>query len=169
MRGTNNMQDMEGLINQAFAHIDNLAPHVMEGRYDLIGPDKEIIMPNYWESTVEPDMQITMMLWPIPEPKPEELIPPPPDILDPDAILNLDDLMNPPKKKGSAIPDIVSQSSTLTRVSGTKKKKPSGGLAGWMMGGTSGSSKRPLKGDKKPDVAARSQHGATDQGACTVM
>jgi hypothetical protein len=101
MRFADTVQDMEGLINQAFAHIDNLAPHVMEGRYDLIGPDKEIIMPNYWESTVVPDMQITMMLWPIPEPKPEEVIPPPPDILDPDAILNLDELMGPPKSKKS--------------------------------------------------------------------
>ena len=91
---------MEGLINQAFAHIENLADHVMNGRYDLIGPDKEIIMPNYWESTVEPDMHITMMLWPIPEPKPldEDIIAIPPD-LDPDAILNLDDIINPRREK----------------------------------------------------------------------
>jgi len=92
---------MEGLIIQAFAHIDGLAEHVVNGRYDLIGPDKEIIMPNYWESTVEPDMHITMMLWPIPEPKPEEEEPPPPppEILDPDAILNLDEILNPKEKK----------------------------------------------------------------------
>lgn len=89
---------MEGLINQAFAHIDGLAEHVMNGRYDLIGPDKEIIMANYWESTVEPDMHITMMLWPIPEPKKEDEPPPPPG-LDPDAILNLEDLMNPRKER----------------------------------------------------------------------
>ena len=93
---------MEGLINQAFAHIDNLADHVLAGRYDLIGPDKEIIMPNYWESTVEPDMHITMMLWPIPEPKPvveEEPPPPPIEVIDPDAILNLDEILNPKKEK----------------------------------------------------------------------
>ena len=90
---------MEGLINQAFAHIDGVGDHVMAGRYDLIGPDKEIIMPNYWESTIEPDMNITMMLWPIPEPKKEEeVIPPPPD-MDPDMILNLDEIMNPPRNK----------------------------------------------------------------------
>ncbi len=89
---------MESLINQAFAHIGDLAEHVHNGRYDLIGPDKEIIMPNYWESTIEPDMHITMMLWPIPEPKPED-IPPPPDVLDPDAILNLDEILNPKKEK----------------------------------------------------------------------
>lgn len=57
-------------------------------------------MPNYWDSTVEPDMHITMMLWPIPEPKPveEEIIPPPPDV-DGDIILNLDEYINPKKEK----------------------------------------------------------------------
>ncbi|KAK4936959.1 hypothetical protein LTR10_022269 [Elasticomyces elasticus] len=149
-------RDMESLINQAFAHIDNLAEHVMHGRYDLIGPDKEIIMPNYWESTIEPDMHITMMLWPIPEPKKEDEPPVPPEVLDTDGILNLDDILNPPRRKGA------------------KKKKPAGGgLANWMLGGppgrTSSRSGRSLKGDKKPDVAARSQHGAAEQGSCTVM
>ncbi|KEF51395.1 uncharacterized protein A1O9_12544, partial [Exophiala aquamarina CBS 119918] len=95
-------RDMEGLINQAFAHIEGIGEHVMHGRYDLIGPDKEIIMPNYWESTVEPDMHITMMLWPIPEPPKEDEIIVPPDF-DPDAIVTFDDILHPPgggKKKG---------------------------------------------------------------------
>ncbi|KAI1614314.1 hypothetical protein EDD37DRAFT_612094 [Exophiala viscosa] len=149
-------RDMESLINQAFAHVPNLAEHVMNGRYDLIGPDKEIIMPNYWESTIEPDMHITMMLWPIPEPKKEDEPPVPPEVLDTDGILNLDDILNPPRKK-----------------SGKKKKPAGGGLASWMLGGPSGRtpsrSGRSLKGDKKPDVAARSQHGAAEQSSCTVM
>lgn len=70
----------------------------MNGRYDLIGPDKEIIMPNHWESTIEPDMHIIMMLWPIPEPPKEDLIVEAPDI-DPDQILNLDEILNPKEKK----------------------------------------------------------------------
>ncbi|KIW17790.1 hypothetical protein PV08_04985 [Exophiala spinifera] len=144
-------RDMEGLINQAFAHVDGLADAVMAGRYDLIGPDKEIIMPNYWESTIEPDMHITMMLWPVPEPK-EEGPPAPPD-LDPDAILMVDEILNPREKKKPH----------------PKKKKP-GGLASWMLGGApSRSSSRALKGEKKPEVAARSQHGAAEQDSCTVM
>ncbi len=91
---------MEGLINQAFAHIEHLAEHVMHGRYDLIGPDKEIIMPNYWESMVEPDMHITMMLWPIPEPKPPEddIIITPGD-LGGDDIIIMDDNFNPRREK----------------------------------------------------------------------
>ncbi|KAJ9602262.1 hypothetical protein H2200_013117 [Cladophialophora chaetospira] len=142
-------RDMEGLINQAFQHIDNLADHVMAGRYDLIGPDKEIIMPNYWESIVEPDMHITMMMWPIPEPPPPEE-----DIIitpgDDGGILIMDDGIGPRREKKG------------------KKKKPTG-LAGWMLGGQSSRGSRSLKGDKKPDVAAKSQHGATEQGACIVM
>ncbi|KAK5284527.1 hypothetical protein LTR20_000835 [Exophiala xenobiotica] len=144
-------RDMEGLINQAFAHVDGLAEPVMAGRYDLIGPDKEIIMPNYWESTIEPDMHITMMLWPIPEPKKEDEPPPPPE-LDTDGILMVDEILNPrERRKGNA-----------------RKKKP-GGLAAWMLGGAPSRSSRSLKGDKKPDVAARPQHGAAEQSSCTVM
>jgi hypothetical protein len=54
------------------------------------------------------------------------------------------------------------------RVVAGKKKKPTG-LAGWMLGGAPSRSSRSLKGDKKPDVAAKSQHGATEKGACIVM
>lgn len=149
---------MEGLIHQAFAHIEGIGEHVMHGRYDLIGPDKEIIMPNYWESTVEPDMHITMMLWPIPEPPKEEEIQVPPDF-DPDAILNLDDMLHPPsggKKKGETYSrgDIVPRVVTNTSIGqGKKKKGGGGGLAGWMLGGAPRSS-RSLKGDKKPEGAA---------------
>ncbi|KIV94530.1 hypothetical protein, variant 1 [Exophiala mesophila] len=142
-------RDMEGLINQAFAHIDGIGEQVLNGRYDLLGPDKEIIMPNYWDSTIEPDMHITMMLWPVPEPKKEDEIIVTDDF-GPDTLLNLDEVLNPPKKKG-------------------KKKKP-GGLASWMLGGAPSRPPRSLKGEKRPDVAAGSQHSAAEQqGACTVM
>ena len=42
------------------------------GHYDLIGPHGEIILPQVWEVTVEPDWQITMILWPPPEKKKSE-------------------------------------------------------------------------------------------------
>ena len=125
---------MEGLINQAFAHIDNLADWVHSGNYDLLGPDKEIIMPEYWRETIQPDMQITMMLWPMPEKDDKDDPLPPP--IDGDAILSLDDILNPGggdggKKKGHG--------------GGSKKKKSSkpSGLAAWMIGGAPG--KRSLK------------------------
>ena len=61
------MQGMEGLIRQAFLHVDLLGPHVMEGHYDLIGPDGEIILPQVWDTMVKPDHAIEMQMWPIPE------------------------------------------------------------------------------------------------------
>ncbi|KAK5072247.1 hypothetical protein LTR70_010534 [Exophiala xenobiotica] len=160
--------DMEGLIHQAFSHIDKIGPHVLQGHYDLIGPDKEIIMPDYWEDSITPGMHITMMLWPIPEPEPEpepepvipdmEPVPLPPpmdsDIIDIDALLN-----GVRKPRG-----------TKDKAKAGKKEKPSG-FAAWMLGGAAGGRGRPaLKDDKKPDlVAVHQQHGAVEQGACTVM
>ncbi|KAK5104613.1 hypothetical protein LTS08_002504 [Lithohypha guttulata] len=157
--------DMEGLIHQAFAHIDRIGPHVMQGRYDLIGPDKEIIMAEYWEDTVQPGMTITMMLWPIPEPEPEpepmlpdpEPIPPPfdSDIIDLDALL------------GGTGPT-VKKSKSKDKASAAKKRP--GGFASWMLGANAAPRGRPaLKGDKKPEAAAVYQHGAAEQGACIVM
>ncbi|KAH7324545.1 hypothetical protein B0I35DRAFT_406339 [Stachybotrys elegans] len=37
------------LISSAFGQIDVLGPKVAQGRYDLIGPDDEIILPSVWE------------------------------------------------------------------------------------------------------------------------
>lgn len=62
---------MEELIKQAFLHIEVIGPHVAEGHYDLIGPNGDIILPQVWETVLEPDWTITMHMWPIPE-KPKE-------------------------------------------------------------------------------------------------
>lgn len=62
---------MEDLIKQAFLHIEVIGPHVAEGHYDLVGPNGDIILPQVWETVVEPDWTITMHMWPIPE-KPAE-------------------------------------------------------------------------------------------------
>lgn len=66
-----NVQGMDYLINQAFLPVPNLGPRVHDGHYDLMGPDGEIILPTVWETTVKPDWQITMTMWPMPSPKPE--------------------------------------------------------------------------------------------------
>lgn len=81
---------MESLIKQAFAHIDVIGHHVHEGHYDLMGPDGEIILPQVWETMVKPDWDISMHMWPLPEPEPlpeEPKIEIPPE--DPFAGLNL--------------------------------------------------------------------------------
>jgi hypothetical protein len=60
---------MEELIKQAFLHVDVIGPHVQQGHYDLVGPNGEIILPQVWETMIEPDWAITMHMWPMPEPK----------------------------------------------------------------------------------------------------
>ena len=49
---------MEELIKQAFMHVDLLGPHVADGHYDVIGPNGEIILPQVWETMIEPDWSI---------------------------------------------------------------------------------------------------------------
>ncbi|KAL2211990.1 hypothetical protein CC79DRAFT_1364277 [Sarocladium strictum] len=56
---------MEELIKQAFIQVEKLGPHVQEGRYDLTGPDGEIILPSVWDKVIQPDWQIVMTMWPI--------------------------------------------------------------------------------------------------------
>lgn len=67
---------MEDLIKQAFMHVDQFSQHVADGHYDLIGPNGEIILPQVWETMIEPDWNVTMMMWPVPE-KPPMPGPPP--------------------------------------------------------------------------------------------
>jgi hypothetical protein len=59
---------MEELIRQAFVHVEIIGPHVAEGHYDLVGPNGKIILPQIWETMIEPDWAITMHMWPVPEP-----------------------------------------------------------------------------------------------------
>lgn len=72
----NAWQGMEGLIKQAFLHVDTVGPHVMEGHYDLIGPDNEIILPQVWEIVVQPGWDVMMELWPMPDPELIAVAPP---------------------------------------------------------------------------------------------
>lgn len=63
---------MESLIKQAFLHVDTIGDHVHAGHYDLTGPDGEIILPQVWDTMVQPDWDITMHLWPMEEEKPQD-------------------------------------------------------------------------------------------------
>lgn len=92
---------MEELIRQAFLHVEIIGPHVAEGHYDLVGPNGEIILPQVWETMIEPDWTITMHMWPMPEPPKEE---PLPEILPEaaDEIIVVPD--PPPVGEGEAVP-----------------------------------------------------------------
>ncbi|KAK7181158.1 kinetoplast-associated protein kap [Paraphaeosphaeria sporulosa] len=43
-----------------------MCPHVVEGRYDLHGPDGKIVFPQVWETIVQPDCSTTMDMWSMP-------------------------------------------------------------------------------------------------------
>jgi hypothetical protein len=43
---------MEQLIRKAFVHVEHIGPHVIEGHFDMFGPNNEIILPEAWEKTV---------------------------------------------------------------------------------------------------------------------
>lgn len=66
---------MEELIKQAFQSVEVIGPQVQRGQFDLIGPNGEIILPQVWEKVVEPDWQITMVMWPLAD-KPGPRAPP---------------------------------------------------------------------------------------------
>ncbi|KAK2741466.1 hypothetical protein FQN57_005599 [Myotisia sp. PD_48] len=57
------LRGMESLIQQAFLHVETIGQHVMDGHYHLFGPNGEIILPQVWETVVEPDWQVSMQLW----------------------------------------------------------------------------------------------------------
>ncbi|CRG89863.1 hypothetical protein PISL3812_06902 [Talaromyces islandicus] len=137
-------QGMEELIRQAFLHVEVIGPHVAEGHYDLVGPSGDIILPQVWETVIEPDWTVTMHMWPIPEKPKEEPPPPPPEEPAPAA--------EEAKKK----PDGA----------GPKKPRPAnpGSFAKWMMGNNRPKpAGKPLKVEKKPEIV---QHTGD---SCVVM
>jgi hypothetical protein len=68
---------MEELIRQAFVHVEDIGPHVLDGHYDLFGPNGDILLPQVWERMIEPDWVVTMQMWPMPEPPPAPPAPEP--------------------------------------------------------------------------------------------
>jgi len=64
---------MKDLVNELFSDVPFIGPRVAEGRYDLLGPSNEIVLPAVWETTIESGWTLTMHMWPLPQPKSEEL------------------------------------------------------------------------------------------------
>lgn len=104
---------MEELIRQAFLHIEIIGPHVAEGHYDLIGPNGDIILPQVWETVIEPDWTITMHMWPIPEkPKTPEPAPPPEPV--------------PQEPPPPEVPEAPSEEAVIVLEEPKKKPEPAG-------------------------------------------
>ncbi|KAF5591044.1 hypothetical protein FPANT_5777 [Fusarium pseudoanthophilum] len=55
-------EGMQELIRQAFVQIEAIYPHILAGQYFLNGPDGNMIHPLRWKSTVEPGMQVVMVM-----------------------------------------------------------------------------------------------------------
>ena len=119
---------MESLIKQAFLHVDVLGEHVHQGHYDLMGPDGEIILPQVWDTMIQPDWEISMHMWPMPDDEPEggkkkkkdKLAQDAANLMDPFGSLGLEGLgdmgiVDPGKKKPK-------------KSDSTKKKKNSDGI-----------------------------------------
>lgn len=158
---------MEDLIKQAFLHVEVIGPHVAEGHYDLVGPNGEIILPQVWETMVEPDWVITMHMWPIPEPPPPPPAPPkeeePPPI-ETQPLLPEDPPPPPPALENAEIiivPEGLAPNPSCGDLSSAditlaKKKRPPPKLTpiqAWI-GGKSGKGKS-LKVLKKPEAAVQ--------------
>jgi len=147
------LQGMEELIRQAFLHVEVIGPHVAEGHYDLIGPNGDIILPQIWDTVVEPDWTVTMHMWPIPEkPKTPEPPPPPP----------------PPPPEEPAVVIVEEPKPPDPPVAPVPKRPPPrrvdpGSFAMWMVGSNRARITRSLKVEKKPEVVQ--QHG----DSCSVM
>ncbi|KAJ5818277.1 hypothetical protein N7474_003868 [Penicillium riverlandense] len=125
-------QGMEDLIRQAFLHIEVIGPHVAEGHYDLVGPNGDIILPQVWETVIEPDWTITMHMWPVPE-KPKD---------------------EAGGKDGGGGADGKKKADPGKKEKGGRQKKSDPGtIAMWMMGGRNPTrtTKAP-KAEKKPEA-----------------
>ncbi|MBE3047082.1 hypothetical protein IMZ48_32075, partial [Candidatus Bathyarchaeota archaeon] len=53
---------MEGLIKQAFRVVDVIGPVVQGGHFELFRPNGEIILPQVWESLVQPGLKMMMVM-----------------------------------------------------------------------------------------------------------
>lgn len=88
---------MEELIRQAFLHVEVIGEHVNKGYYDLVGPSGDIILPQVWDTVIQPGWAITMHMWPMPEePKlPKKPSPPPSDSKRPPVTISSVDFVIP--------------------------------------------------------------------------
>ena len=57
---------MQTLVRQSFLPVETLRPYVVDGRYDLLDSDGAIILPQVWDSVIEPGRTIEMHLWSLP-------------------------------------------------------------------------------------------------------
>lgn len=67
MTSTHKAKGMESLVVQAFHNAEGLGPHVLDGHYDIIGPEGQIVLPQTWELLVKPGWEVEMQMWALPD------------------------------------------------------------------------------------------------------
>lgn len=113
---------------QAFLHVDVIGLHVADRHYDLLGPNGEIILPQVWETMVEPGWMVTMHMWPLPDP-PTTITP-------------------PPMRQNTSTPRATTSTNTTPQANGSRPRrkeapKPAAGMSAWFAGApTTKSSKK---------------------------
>lgn len=135
---------MEYLIKEAFLHVENYGPHVADGHYDLLGPKDEIIMPSIWDTLIEPGWEISMHMWPIPEPPPAE----PGAEESPEIVIVDEGVPPPPPSAPSAHSGKIDDGVPETKTKKTKKEKKIPSFTIWTAG-KSYKSRGAVKGKKK--------------------
>ncbi|KAF2157517.1 hypothetical protein K461DRAFT_264409 [Myriangium duriaei CBS 260.36] len=50
------------LLEQAFEAFPDLHARILENRFELAGPDKQIILPSVWETTVQPGWEVSILM-----------------------------------------------------------------------------------------------------------
>ena len=58
---------MERLIKAMHPLTSDFGLQAQQGQFHLIGPEGDVILPKDWESVVQPDCQVSMVVWPVTE------------------------------------------------------------------------------------------------------
>ena len=54
---------MEEHLRQVFIISKTIGPQIAQGRFYILGPDGDIILPQFWDMLVEPDWNVTLEMW----------------------------------------------------------------------------------------------------------
>ena len=54
---------MENLIKRSLTHVESMDSEIFRGRYDILSPSGEIILPEIWDSVVMPGWIVELRFW----------------------------------------------------------------------------------------------------------
>lgn len=54
---------MESLIKRSFSHVESMDSKIFRGRYDILSPAGEIVLPEIWDSVVKPGWVVELRFW----------------------------------------------------------------------------------------------------------